>query len=33
VFEKYWLWRWFGGLPGVQGLTDRVVFGPVLPHD
>ena len=32
VFEKYWLWRWFGGgLPGLQALMDRVVFGPVSP--
>ena len=32
VFEKYWLWRWFDGrMGGVQELTDRVVFGTVLP--
>jgi sulfide:quinone oxidoreductase len=32
VFEKYWLWRWFGGsLPGLQPLADRAVFGTVLP--
>src|SRR5574341_570121 len=32
AFEKYWLWRWFGGgLPGVQALSDRIVFGPALP--
>lgn len=31
TFEKYWLWRGFGGrLPGVQALADRVMFGPAL---
>jgi len=34
AFEKYWLWRWFGtGLPGLQALADRVMFGPVVPPD
>ena len=38
AFEKYWLWRWFGGklpvigMPGLlRVLADRVVFGLVLP--
>lgn len=32
VFEKYWMQRWFGGgLPGVQSLADRIVFGTALP--
>lgn len=32
AFEKYWLWRWFGGRrPGIEVLADRVVFGKALP--